>query len=465
MYDLVLKNPTQIDPASGIHEVRDIGIKGGQITANKANILREKSKNVINLSGKVVIPGIIDSHAHFSMPKDAIGHKMMAKAGITTAIDFSAKPDQLIGSLKKSGAGLNVGGIFPLVPSDTLSNQDPSSEELKSIIRKSVRAGSLGVKLLGGHYPLSPEATGKAIDIANDLGVYVASHIGTTATGSNLEGLREIPDLIQDNNLHIAHVNSYCRGFFKNASKEALEAIEIIQRLDEKVVSESYLGTINGTSGKFKDGEFESEVTKNCLKMENYSVNKEGLKNAIMDGYASVVENKGDRKQLVGGKEGIVVWKKANSNVPISFSVNSPQATFLLATTKNKDGEFVIDAISTDGGAYPRNHIVGRGLALVRYDALSLEEFVEKASTAPAQMFGLKNKGELTEGSDGDVTVLDLSKGKAVMSMVGGRVIMVQGVVVGQGGTLLTTKKVAKKNIGPSLSLEQVDIKNSLFHS
>jgi predicted amidohydrolase len=56
-------------------------------------------------------------------------------------------------------------------------------------------------------------------------------------------------------------------------------------------------------------------------------------------------------------------------------------------------------------------------------------------------MLGLASKGHLGPGADADVTVLDLERGRAVMSLVAGEVVMVDGVPVGSGGTILTTSE------------------------
>ena len=46
----------------------------------------------------------------------------------------------------------------------------------------------------------------------------------------------------------------------------------------------------------------------------------------------------------------------------------------------------MVDCISTDGGGIPRNVIVEMGLAMVKLQALSMEEFVIKTSVNPAKI-------------------------------------------------------------------------------
>ena len=74
------------------------------------------------------------------------------------------------------------------------------------------------------------------------------------------------------------------------------------------------------------------------------------------------------------------------------------------------------------------------------------------------------NKGHLSEGADADITVLDLKEGKAVMGINKGRVIMVEGIVIGEKGRILTTKQ-GKRNIREAnVDYELIDLNNSLLY-
>ena len=103
------------------------------------------------------------------------------------------------------------------------------------------------------------------------------------------------------------------------------------------------------------------------------------------------------------------------------------------------NGLFAVTALGTDGGGIPRNTTLVRGLALVRFGALSLQDLVVKACANPAQMLGLDTKGHLGPGADADAIVVDPSTGQVEWSIAAGQVIVRQGTVVGQGGCLLTT--------------------------
>ena len=68
------------------------------------------------------------------------------------------------------------------------------------------------------------------------------------------------------------------------------------------------------------------------------------------------------------------MYDKSNTNVGMSFPVNLPSSAFRLTTAKNDDNEFVIDAVSTDGGSHPRNVAIQSTMALVQFGAQGVTE-------------------------------------------------------------------------------------------
>jgi len=414
---------------------------------------------IIDVQGKVIMPGVVDPHVH----ADQAGYRMMAKAGVATAVDLSEQMGIVCVNVKQAGSGMNIASLADVRSYLADPGKDMPRKKVEDAVKRAVQEGALGVKILGGHSPFSPETTRTIIDVANQERAYVAFHTGTTATSSNLHGLLEAIELAGKNSLHIAHVNSYLRGMVKDPVEECLDGLAAIEA-NPNIVSESYLSVINGTSGKCTNGEPDSHVTRNCLRMGKYQANETGLEKAILEGYCMVNLILGGECQLITGPEGVQHWKEAKTDVRISFPVNVPASTFLCATRKDKNGEFIVNSISTDGGAIPRNVTVRSGLSLVRYGALTLKEFVLKASSNPARMFGMTSKGHLSEGADADITVLDQDQGEAVMSIAKGQVIMVDGVVTGQRGTILTTKAGERAVEKTGLHLDVIDLEDSMFY-
>ena len=90
-YDLLLRGGHVICPMSGIDGVRDVAIRDGRIAAIEKAILPSSATEVIDVSGKLVLPGMIDTHAHvyqyvtgrFGLNPDMVG----VRSGVTTVID------------------------------------------------------------------------------------------------------------------------------------------------------------------------------------------------------------------------------------------------------------------------------------------------------------------------------------------------------------------------------------------
>ena len=85
MWDRLLRNARVVDPVNGRDGVMDVAVKDGRIAAVGPNLQGEASE-VEDLTGLVVMPGLIDPHLHLgSMFGSAYGTRMAAAAGVTPA--------------------------------------------------------------------------------------------------------------------------------------------------------------------------------------------------------------------------------------------------------------------------------------------------------------------------------------------------------------------------------------------
>jgi dihydroorotase len=90
-FDQLLRGGRVICPASGIDGIRDVAIRNGRIAAVQPDILPTSAREVIDVTGKLVLPGLIDTHAHvyqyvtgrFGMNADMVG----VQSGVTTVVD------------------------------------------------------------------------------------------------------------------------------------------------------------------------------------------------------------------------------------------------------------------------------------------------------------------------------------------------------------------------------------------
>ncbi len=469
-YDLILSGGVALDPKNGFEETSDVGIKNGRIERVASELDLTMAEDVIDVSGLWVMPGQIDTHAHVAgLARDwdpALGYGMLARVGTTTVMDMGGTGPTLIDGIKRRGAGLNVAGNFALIPGLTIPVGRLSDSELRDIVASALRQGCYGVKILGGYHPFTPEDSARVIAECNSQRGYIAFHLGTTESGSQLEGLREVPELVGDGRLHVCHVNSYCRGVIEDAPDECDEALDILNRMANQLNSESYHAIQNGTSGLCdNDGNVMADVPRNCLRLRGYETTYQGMRQAIMDGYASVLAQKGGQIYYARRQEALNLFERARSNVGMSFPVNLPSSAFTLSSARNADGEFIVNAVSTDGGSHPRNVAIQTTMALVEFGALTPLEMAEKLSWGPARMMGLWNKGHFTPGADADITVLDPQRNKAVMSFVAGSMIMHYGRPVGAGGTLLVTREGKSAAEESGLPYQVVDLSESKLYA
>ena len=470
-HDLLIRNGRVIDAESGVDRVSDVAITNGKIDRIEPEIDPATANDSLNVEGQWVIPGMIDTHVHVANPSEfgrvrGLGLQMVAAAGATTVIDLGGSMEAMTTGIAARGSGVNVGSLGYLKPGETVPEGRLSPDVITEIVGTALEDGSLGIKMWGGYYPFTPDETSRFISTANNLGGYVAYHVGTTETGSRLDGLREVPVLLGNTGrVHIAHINAYCRGSILPVEDEIQEALQIISELRDQVVSEVHLARPNFTLGKCdEEGNVLADVVSNCLKLRDYEPTDEGIRAALRDGYASTVDTTRTGLVLVTGDRGIELFDEAKTDVSMSFPVNNPTSAFQLTAAKNSENEFIIDAIASDAGSLPRNVNIEQAMRMVKFGGLEPLEMVAKISYNPALMIGLGSKGRLSEGKDADITIIDPEVGSASYGIVGGELIMLEGRVVGRGGTVLTTERGEKAVANTGSDYEIIDPMEALMY-
>jgi cytosine/adenosine deaminase-related metal-dependent hydrolase len=479
-YDTVIKGGRVLDPANKTDAVLDVGINHGCIDVMGESLKASAGGRTINATGRWVIPGHIDTHAHVSSAGDernvdrALGLAMLAESGTTTCLDLLGTPESLSDGIRRLGAGINVAGVMALIPHLTIPQDDPPIAMMRDVVSDALTRGAVGVKMIGGYHPFTPESTAGVIEAANEQMAWVAFHLATKDSSSTLEGLREVPALLGDGRLHVAHVNSYCRGMILTPEQECKEAFDILESVRGQVVTEAYLAQMNGTNGLCdEDGNIVANVPQNCLTARGYSATETGMRQALLDGYGYAQTVRGGRVVLVTGQEAVDIWEAANTAASLSFPVNPASSAFTLTTEQYEpsdsgspdDAEFRIDAVSTDGGAIPRNVAIERTIALVNFGALTPLNAVRKLSYNPSRMLGLLNKGHFSEGADADITLIDPDSGLATMSLVAGEVIMENRKSIGSGGAWIVTEAGEEAAKASGLKYDLVDLEVSQLYA
>lgn len=90
-YDTLIKGGRVIDPARNLDGPYDVAIKDGRIVQVDANIPSTAGGAIVDAAGKLVLPGLVDTHAHvyqyvtgrFGLDADLVG----VRSAVTTLID------------------------------------------------------------------------------------------------------------------------------------------------------------------------------------------------------------------------------------------------------------------------------------------------------------------------------------------------------------------------------------------
>src|SRR5579863_63953 len=87
-YDLVLRGGRVIDPANNINGTMDVAVAGNRVAAVAAHIANGQARKVVDVSGFIVIPGLVDLHAHvFGYEGSLSPDDTALPAGTTTIVD------------------------------------------------------------------------------------------------------------------------------------------------------------------------------------------------------------------------------------------------------------------------------------------------------------------------------------------------------------------------------------------
>ena len=106
-YDLVLTGGRVFDPGRGTDAVSDVAISGGRIARVAAGIDTSNSTRTVNVSGKLVTPGLIDLHTHVAGGLGKVadeGSFLVAdlagvNSGVTTVVDAGSTGSYNVGGM------------------------------------------------------------------------------------------------------------------------------------------------------------------------------------------------------------------------------------------------------------------------------------------------------------------------------------------------------------------------------
>ena len=102
-YDLALTGGTLLDPGQGIHARRDIAFREGRVAAVAERIDPAEAATVVDVSGKLITPGLIDLHGHFyhgGTGSAVHADQNCLSAGATTGVDAGSSGFLNLGAMR-----------------------------------------------------------------------------------------------------------------------------------------------------------------------------------------------------------------------------------------------------------------------------------------------------------------------------------------------------------------------------
>src|SRR5262249_33267005 len=101
---LLLTGGHVIDPASGVDARRDVAFASGRVAAIDTAIPRESAREVVDVTGAYVAPGLIDLHAHAFIAGHDLGVEtdpVCRATGVTTLCDAGSTGAANFGGLRE----------------------------------------------------------------------------------------------------------------------------------------------------------------------------------------------------------------------------------------------------------------------------------------------------------------------------------------------------------------------------
>lgn len=381
--NLLIKEGRVLDPASRTDKVMDVLVKDGFITDMKENIDESLADEVIDASGCMVMPGLIDLNAHFREPgyehKETIrtGARAAARGGYTTVCMMpNTKP-----------AIDNV---------DILNFVNEKADEVTDLNLYTIAAMTAGQE---GEYLTDFEALKAAGAIA------VSDNGGTIMNARTArQAMRQAAEVDIPVFAHCEDTNLAARGVM-NAGERAKELglFGIMDSVEDVIVARDILLAKN-TGAKLHISHVSTKESAFIIKT---------AKEHGMDITAEVAPHHFTlTEQDVAGDDA-------------NFKINPPLRTAEdVKALKEALASGAIDVIATDHAPHHPTEkeksfdeapfgVVGLETAvpvtiteLVRTGVLTPLQMVEKMSYNPAKILGI-DRGELSPGKAADITIIN----------------------------------------------------------
>ena len=379
--NLLLKNGMVYDYANDIHEVTDILLENDLI--KEIGTISGSYDEVIDCTGLVIIPGMIDMHCHLREPggehKETIetGSRSAVKGGFTTICPMpntNPTPDSAI-VLKKiidEAKRVNLCNVLPF-SSVTIGEKGEKLVDFKSQLENGAIAFSDD-----GMPVENARMIRDAMIEANKLGSFISEHCeeksvskgainaGEIAEKLGVEGvLPEAEEIMASRDIVIAETNNLHTHICHISTKTSVNMIRDAKKRGVKVTCETCPHYFSFTVDEVLESGVNAKMNPPLREEKDREAIIEGLKDgtidAIITDHAPHAEEE-KAKGLASAPNGIIGFETA------------------------------LAAINTN--------LVDKGL-------LDYEDVVRLTSYNPSRLLGLNDRGEIKEGNKADLTIFD----------------------------------------------------------
>lgn len=349
-YDLLLKGGYMIDPKNKIDGKMDLAITGGKIAQVAPSIPAADAKKVIDVTGLIVTPGIIDMHVHVFYGTDPHSYLANAadgmqpdafsfRAGVTTMVDAGSsgwrnfrqfKEQTIDRSQTRVLAFINIigGGMYGRYEEQNVDDMNPLMTA--NMIKKLYPNLIVGIK--SSHYWGDFTSVDKALEAGKLANVPVIVDFGE----------HDPPNSIEE--LFMKHFRP--GDIFTHAFADGPNERETL---------------VDDATGKVKPFVFEAQ--------------KKGV---VFD---------------IGHGGGAFAWKQAVPAIKQG----------LLPTTISSD----LHSLSMNSGMKDMANLMSKFLNI----GMSLQQVIERSTWSPAKVINHPELGNLSVGSEADVAVFSIRKG------------------------------------------------------
>lgn len=384
---MLLKNVRIVNPKTNFDKISDIRIKNGIIEEIAFNISPKNDEEIIDLTGKVITPGLVDIHCHLREP--GFNAKETIKTGIAAAIN---------------------GGYTAICPMANTNPQVDNATTLTYTIIKAKEVSDIGFHpICAVTKSLNNE---KMVNVSEllDNGAIAFSDDGKPV--ENMHLLREALKYVNSHNATIishSEDSSLANGGVINEGKVATRlGLKGIPNITESLAVARELEIVRSVNGKYH---FAHISTKRSIEL---------IRQAKKDGLNVTAETAPHYFSLT--EDDIVDYDA-------KYKVNPPLRTKedLEAVIEGlQDG--TIDVIATDHAPHTVHEKqlpiqnAPMGLAgfetslgitltyLVHTGKLSLMDAIKKLTYAPADILNIPNQGSIEVGKEANMTVIDLDE-------------------------------------------------------